>query len=110
LNNVERIFDDLLEAQDEKESYISKFKESEDKINGLIHRVFIQNEDGKKLLEYWVNEFVLSPSIQPQFTQFEAGLTEGGKNFVRRILLAIHKAEHREDKPSIFKFMRGLIK
>lgn len=109
MNNVESVFDELLESLDGKETYATKFKEQEDKINGMIHRVFTSDE-GKKLLEYWVNEFVLVPSIQPQFTQFEAGLTEGGKNFVRRILLAIHKAEHREDKPSIFKFLRGLIK
>jgi len=85
---------------------VDTFDIENEKLKGMIYRVFVENPDGAKLLEFWVNEFVLSPSIQPNYTQFEAGLIEGGKNFVRKLILIINDAEKREEKPSIFKFLK----
>jgi len=59
----------------------------------LLHRVFIQNKDGAELLEKWKNDLLMIPTILPESSQFSAGLTEGGKMFVRNIITQIQSVE-----------------
>lgn len=60
----------------------------------LLHRVFVQNENGVELLDKWRNDLMMIPSILPESSQFGAGLTEGGKMFVRNIISLINSVEN----------------
>ena len=97
--------DDILDIFETQSDALAEFQKAEGKVSEMVYAVF-DTEQGKKLLEYWVDNHVLTPSINPQSTQFEAGLIEGEKNFVRRIILSMHKAEQIEDKPSIFHLIK----
>lgn len=59
----------------------------------LIHRVFQQSEDGRKLLSKWKDEAVMIPSVLPHYTQFEAGIAEGVKHFIRNIIIQVESVE-----------------
>ena len=59
----------------------------------LLHQVFVQNEHGRELLAKWKNDLVMIPSIYPESSQFGAGLTEGGKMFVRNIITQTEAVE-----------------
>ena len=54
--------------------------------NYLLHRIFAQTEDGKKLLNKWKDQMIMIPTVQPHYSQFEAGIAEGFKSFVREII------------------------
>jgi len=45
------------------------------------------------LLEKWKNDLLMIPTILPESSQFSAGLTEGGKMFVRNIITQIQSVE-----------------
>lgn len=64
-----------------------------DNHNNLIHQVFEQNPQGKKLLELWRDTLISIPTVTPNSTQFEAGIAEGKKTVVREIILAIKNVE-----------------
>lgn len=68
-------------------------KASANKEAEQLHRVFVQSEHGAKLLEKWKNDLIMIPSILPESSQFSAGLTEGGKMFVRNIITLIQSVE-----------------
>lgn len=74
--------------QQVKEAY-SKLHE----FNQLVHRVFVQNANGKKLLEYWVDNLTHEPLNTFGIEPFNLGRVEGRKEFVRLILGAIKQAE-----------------
>ena len=59
----------------------------------LLHRVFVQNEAGVELLEKLKNDLSMIPSILPHYTQFEAGMAEGAKMFIRNIILQCQSVE-----------------
>ena len=59
----------------------------------MLHRVFVQNESGVELLAKWKNDLLMIPSVLPESSQFGAGLTEGGKMFVRNIITLIQSVE-----------------
>ncbi len=59
----------------------------------MLHRVFVQNEYGAELLEKWKNDLLMIPTILPESSQFGAGLTEGGKMFVRNIITQVQSVE-----------------
>lgn len=69
------------------------FERQANQVNELIHRVFVQNEDGAKLLEMWKQDLIMTPSVQAHYTQFEAGIAEGAKHVIRRIINAIKSVE-----------------
>ena len=69
------------------------FNKSADSAAVLLHQVFVQNEHGAKLLEKWKNDLLMIPTILPESTQFGAGLTEGGKMFVRNIIFQVQSVE-----------------
>ena len=59
----------------------------------LLHRVFKQSPEGAELLEKWKNDLLMIPSILPESSQFSAGLTEGGKMFIRNIIVQVQSVE-----------------
>ena len=85
-NDLDSYFNEGLEQQ-------AMFKRQAEENVNLLHRVFVQSEAGAKLLEKWKNDLVMIPSILPESTQFGAGLTEGGKMFVRNIIAQVQSVE-----------------
>jgi len=63
------------------------------KISYLLHQVFVQNEQGRKLIETWKDTLINTPSFDGNSSQFDAGLNEGEKRFVRNILLLLKQVE-----------------
>jgi hypothetical protein len=59
----------------------------------LHHKIFKQSEDGAKLLAKWKDDLLMVQSIHPHSTQFEAGLMEGMKVFVRNIIILVESVE-----------------
>ena len=51
-----------------------------------VHRVFFQNEDGKRLLEKWIKEYVMTPTVIPGNSLEAHGIREGSASFVRAIM------------------------
>lgn len=51
-----------------------------------IHRLFVQNEEGAALLRQWKEKLIMIPTVTPNSTQFEAGIEEGFKAFIRMII------------------------
>lgn len=63
------------------------------KIDHLIHKTFQQNESGRELLETWKQALIMTPTVTPNSTQFQAGIEEGKKEFIRKICLTIKNVE-----------------
>jgi len=68
-------------------------KEHFNKYNQILHQVFEQNPQGKELLNIWKEALIITPTVTPHSTQFQAGIEEGKKEFTRNILLAIKSVE-----------------
>lgn len=85
-NSIDAFLDEGLDQQD-------SFNKSAEKSAILLHRVFVQNEHGAELLEKWKNDLLMIPTILPESSQFGAGLTEGGKMFVRNIITQVQSVE-----------------
>ena len=68
-------------------------KEMWNNIDQLIHRVFEQNPQGKELLAIWKEALIMAPTVTPNSTQFQAGIAEGNKEFIRNICLTIKSIE-----------------
>ena len=62
--------------------------------NHLLHKVFMQNESGVELLGKWRDSLMMTPTLEGQSTQFEAGLNEGEKRFIRNLIVAIQTVEN----------------
>ena len=85
-NSIDAFLDEGLKQQD-------AFNKLNDKAANLLHQVFVQNEHGAELLEKWKNDLLMIPTILPESSQFGAGLTEGGKMFIRNIIVQIQSVE-----------------
>lgn len=59
----------------------------------LIHQVFEQNPQGKQLLTLWKEALIMSPTVTPNSTQFQVGIEEGKKEFIRNIYLTIKSVQ-----------------
>ena len=68
-------------------------KEMWNKVDQLIHAVFEQNQQGKELLSIWKEALIMNPTVTPNSTQFQAGIAEGNKEFIRNIYLTIKSIE-----------------
>tara|TARA_R110002096_G_scaffold198724_2_gene382482 strand:+ start:773 stop:1072 length:300 start_codon:yes stop_codon:yes gene_type:complete len=68
-------------------------KEMWNKVDQLIHRVFEQNAEGKELLAIWKEALIMTPTVTPNSTEFQAGIAEGNKEFIRNIYLTIKNIE-----------------
>ncbi len=86
-NSLESYVDEGLKQQED-------YNKLQEKSAILLHKVFAQNEDDAELLEKWKNDLLMIPTILPESSQFGAGLTEGGKMFVRNIITQIQSVEN----------------
>ena len=57
-----------------------------DHYNHLLHRVFIQTEQGRELLKIWTDAIISTSVVRPHSTQMEAGIAEGYNQFTRNII------------------------
>ena len=64
-----------------------------EKNNILLHQVFVQNEQGAELLVKWRDSLMMTPTLSPESSQFEAGLNEGEKRFIRNLITSIKSVE-----------------
>lgn len=64
-----------------------------DEYNRMLHRVFKQTEDGKKLLALWQDDLLMEPGNTEGIDPYQLGRVEGRKEFVRVILRSIQQAE-----------------
>ena len=90
---MEMVENSLEQFLDEGNAQQQKFKELAEKNAILIHKVFEQSEDGRELLAKWKDDLVMVPSVQPHYTQFEAGMAEGAKMFIRNIIIQVNTVE-----------------
>ena len=79
---------DFIEEADNKDFVRAERARAE-----LMHRVFVQSEAGAQLLALWKHEALMTPSVQPHYTQFEAGIAEGVKVIIRKIITQINSVE-----------------
>ena len=63
------------------------------RLDNLIHRTFQQSESGRELLDMWKESLIMNPTVTPNSTQFDAGIEEGKKTFIRNILITIQQVE-----------------
>lgn len=84
--SLEHFIDEGLKAQ-------AVFKQLAEKNAILIHKVFSQTDPGRELLDKWKNDLIMVPSVLPHYTQFEAGIAEGAKMFIRNIISQIETVE-----------------
>jgi len=85
-NSIDAFLDEGLKQTEET-------LQAKEQSNNLYHKLFKQNQDGHKLLEIWKEKALLNPSVEPHFTQFQAGIEEGRKMFIRDIMAAINSVE-----------------
>ncbi len=85
-NSIDAYLDEGLEQTD-------SFKAQMEKNNILLHKVFVQNADGVELLNKWRDSLIMTPSLAPESTQFEVGLNEGEKRFIRNLIISIQSVE-----------------
>jgi len=71
----------------------AKDREKWDRMDYLIHKVFAQNEDGAALILQWKEALIMTPTVTENSTQFQAGMREGEKSFIRQILLTIENID-----------------
>ena len=58
-----------------------------------LHRLFVQNPDGAALLSTWKDSLIMVPVLTAESTQFEAGINEGEKRFIRNLIISIQSVE-----------------
>lgn len=72
-----------------------KNNEQADQYYKLLHRVFIQTDDGAKLLDIWLNAVMMTEGHEYGKDPYDVGRVEGRKAFVREIYLQSKQAEER---------------
>jgi hypothetical protein len=85
-NSLEAFFDEGLEQQE-------LYNQMVEKQANRLHRLFVQNEEGKALLQEWKNSLIMVPTVSANSTQFEAGINEGVKLFIRNIINQVESVE-----------------
>lgn len=68
-------------------------KQMWDEAEQLIHKVFKQSPNGKKLIAIWKEALIMTPTVTPNSTQFQVGIEEGKREFIRNIYLTIKNVE-----------------
>lgn len=89
-NSIEEFLDAGLKQTDE-------FKRSVEKNANLLHRVFVQNEDGAELLALWRDSLIMTPTLDGESTSFSAGLNEGEKRFIRNLIVQLQSVEKNDE-------------
>ena len=88
-------FDDMGGIADPKDvaKQAATDRERWERMDNLIHRVFAQTEDGAALILQWKEALIMTPTVTENSTQFQAGMREGEKSFIRKILLTIENID-----------------
>lgn len=73
----------------------AKLLEDGNEYQKLLHRVFIENKEGAKLLDIWLNITLMTDGHSFGKEPYDLGRTEGRKEFVRDILNQSKQAEDR---------------
>lgn len=68
-----------------------------DELHKRIHRVFVQTQDGKELLDMWKDHVLMSPVHLLGSDPYQLGLAEGRKEFIRELITSIKQAEAKND-------------
>ncbi len=66
------------------------------RLDYLIHQVFSQHEQGRELLAIWKETLIMRPTVGTGMDQFQAGINEGMKSFIRGVLITIQRVERGE--------------
>lgn len=74
--------EEVKRAQDQNEQMWNKTEQ-------LIHQVFEQNPQGRELLAIWKEALIMTPTVTPNSTQFQVGIEEGKREFIRNIYLTV---------------------
>ena len=69
----------------------NKDQEAAQKLDYLIHKVFVQNKDGAELLALWQKSLMMTPGAGNGMDQVDIGIAEGFKRFIRNIILTCNK-------------------
>ena len=87
-------YDDLhpFDAEGAKE-YAEKQKSLGESLAYLMHRVFVQNEDGAKLLARWTEITLMTEVVAPGIDLGQIGKREGYNMFVREIIRSVKQVE-----------------
>lgn len=87
-------FDDL-QPFDKKgaQEYAEKQKALGERQAYLEHRVFVQNEDGVKLLELYKEQVLMIEVVAPGIDVGQMGVREGFNGFVRDIIRRTNQVE-----------------
>tara|TARA_R110002020_G_scaffold171360_3_gene361386 strand:+ start:1011 stop:1298 length:288 start_codon:yes stop_codon:yes gene_type:complete len=85
-NSIDAFLDEGLEQT-------NSFKDAMEQNNILLHKVFVQNQDGVELLNKWRDSLIMTPTLDQDSTVMAAGLNEGEKRFIRNIITAIQSVE-----------------
>ena len=85
-NSIEAYIDEGLASQE-------KFNVLMERNKVLLHKVFVQSEDGAELLAKWRDSLMMIPTISAESTQFGAGIIEGEKTFIRNVIISIQSVE-----------------
>jgi len=81
------------EMQEEARAFDTQNQEQLQKIDYLIHAVFKQSEQGAELLDIFLESLIMQPTVVPGMDQFTAGINEGEKQFIRKIIQTITTVE-----------------
>lgn len=65
-----------------------------------LHKLFSQDEDGKKLLSEWFDYYLMNPIIVPGDSPEENGIREGKAQIVRHIFKVIALIDRNYDQPT----------
>ena len=87
-------FDELgFQDLDEQKDALTEQESKGNQIDYLIHKVFEQNEDGKELIDTWVDALLMTPTARAGDDMLTIGINEGVKQFIRNIKLTVDKVE-----------------
>ena len=85
-NSLDEFFDEGIKSADAMLRLVEKQASP-------LHRLFVQNEEGAALLKAWKEKLIMIPTVTPNSTQFEAGIEEGFKSFIRMIVNQVEQFE-----------------
>ncbi len=86
--------DDLRTTTKEEVLKLNKENESRIRENAIrFHRVFVQNADGAKILEEWVNNYCFGSFTPNDASTTELAKAEARREFVSMIINQINRSE-----------------
>lgn len=78
---------------EEAKKQMEEYRVKGERLDYLIHKTFVQNEDGAELYAMWRESLIMSPTAEQGMDMIGVGIREGMKSFIRKIGLTIKKVE-----------------